>query len=203
MNLADDPGLDTPAPAVGALAGLRGAMQRQQRYLLTRLGLPGVAAIGLLTACAGFYVSVLAPLDSKIDKVTASVRDLSERVDQAANGTRGGTLSVADQLVEFYRLFPQQGELTDTLGKVFDTAQTQGLALQQGEYQVSADKAGKLQRFQILLPVKADYPRIRRFLVSLAAAVPTAALEHIQLERQKIGDTQVEATIKLAIYLEQ
>ena len=173
------------------------------RQLLSRLGFPGIAAIGLLVACAGFYVSVMMPMSTKIDEVHAAVRSLSDRVERAASGSRQGDLPVSEQLAEFYKLFPQQNQLTDTVGKIFEIAKAQGLALPQGEYRVADEQAGKLRRFQMLFPVKAEYPSIRRFLASLATDVPAAVLEHIQFERQKIGDPQVEATIKLALYVEQ
>lgn len=186
-----------------ALSRLRSAMQGHPRQLLSRLGVPGIAAIGMLTACAAFYASVMMPMGARIDEVQESVRSLSERVEQVTRGSRQGDLPVAEQLAEFYRLFPQQNQLTDTVGKVFEIAGLQGIALQQGEYRVAEDQAGKLRRFQMVLPVKAEYPNIRRFLTRLAADVPTVVLEHIQFERQKIGDLQVEATIKLALYVEQ
>jgi len=173
------------------------------RQWLARLGAPGIAAIGVLIACAGFYMSVLMPLDAEIDDLTERVNLLSGEVERATRGGRQGTPALADQMAAFYRLFPRQGQLTDTVAKVFDAAAAQGIALQQGEYRVVDDPAGALRRFQITLPVKADYPRIRRFLASVVAEIPTAALEHVQFERRKIGDPQVEATIKLAIYLEQ
>jgi hypothetical protein len=175
----------------------------QLQQLLPRLGIPGVAAISLLIACAGFYASVMLPMDARIDEVQDSVRAATERIGQAGKGGRRGALPVGEQLAEFYKLFPQQAQLTDTIGQVFEAARANGLVLLQGEYRVAEDQAGRLRRFQMLMPVKADYPRIRRFLATLAADVPTAALEHIQFERQKIGDLQVEATIKLALYLER
>lgn len=201
-----DPGLDRAVPAepsIAWLARLEGAMRLQPRQLLSRLGIPGVAAIGLMTACAAFYASVLLPLDLRIDEVRDSVQRLSERAERAANASLRGELPIAQQLAAFYRLFPPQAKLTDTVGKIFAAAHAQGIVLVKGEYRVVEDPAGKLRRFQVVLPVKADYPRIRRFLAGLAAEVPSAALEHIQFERQKIGDTQVEVTIKLALYVEQ
>jgi hypothetical protein len=175
----------------------------QPRQLSTRLGIPGFVATGLLTVCGAFYVSVMMPMDARINEVQDTVRTLAERVEQASSGSRKGVLPVAEQLTEFYRLFPKQGQLTDTVGKVFDAARVQGITLHRGEYRVAEEDVGRLRRFQMLLPVKGDYPAIRRFLARLAVDVPTLALEHIQFERKKIGDSQIEATIKLALYLER
>jgi hypothetical protein len=194
---------ERPAAEVARLTWLRSVLQGQPRQLLSRLGIPGVTAIGMLIACAAFYVSVMMPMDARIDAARDSVLALTDRVEQATSGARQGALSVTEQLAEFHRLFPRQDQLTDTVDKVFQAAISQGISLQQGEYRMAEDPAGKLQRFQMLLPMKTEYPRIRRFLAHLATEVPTMALEHIQFERQKIGDTQVEATIKLALYVEQ
>jgi hypothetical protein len=191
-----------PPTATGSgSAWLRRATLRQPRELLHRMGVPGAAAIGLLTACAAFYASVLLPLDSRIDEVRDNARELAERVLQPG-GLGTAKLAVAEQLAEFHRLFPHQATITDMVSKVFAAAQAQGIVLAQGEYRVADDPQGGLRRFQMLLPVKAEYTRIRLFLSRLALDVPTAALEHIQFERQRIGDTQVEATIKLTLYVE-
>ena len=129
-------------PATLVLYRVRSAMQGHPRQLLSRLGVPGIAAIGMLTACAAFYVSVMMPMGARIDEVQDSVRSLSQRIEQVTRGSRQGDLPVAEQLAEFYRLFPQQNQLTDTVGKVFEIAGLQGIALQQGEYRVAEDQGG-------------------------------------------------------------
>lgn len=199
---ADEPVGAETGFRVGGTERIKALLQAHPRHWLGRLGTPGIAAVGLLTACAGFYVSILQPLDSEVDELSAHVNAIAREVDRAAGSSQGGVATMKEQMSEFYRLFPRQPQLTDTLAKVFDAAAAHGIALQQGEYRVAEDTNGYLRRFQVTLPIKADYPRIRRFLASIAAAVPTAALEHVQFERRKINDPQVEATIKLAIYVE-
>ena len=186
-----------------ALARLRSATPGSSRQWLAKLGLPGVMAIGLLTACAAFLGSVVLPMNQQIDELRRSVQTLSERSEQFNLGARQGNLPVGEQLAEFYRLFPSQGELTDKVAQVFDLARAQGLELPQGDYRVAEDRVGRLRRYQMQFPVKADYPRIRRFLAGVAAEIPGSALEHIEFGRQKIGEPQVEATIKLDIFLGQ
>jgi hypothetical protein len=160
-------------------------------------------AIGLMTAGASFFASVVLPLNARIEQVRDSTRQLGDRLGQEPGGTRRGALPLAVQLQEFYRLFPHQSDLTATVGKVFAAASDTGLPLLQGEYRFSEEQGGRLQRFQIQIPVKAEYPRVRAFLARLAATVPTISLEQVQFDRQKVGDPQVEATIKLAIYVER
>ncbi|MBI4998633.1 MAG: hypothetical protein HZC22_17395 [Rhodocyclales bacterium] len=200
---ADEPIVAATGLGVGGAERIKALLQAHPRQWLSWLGTPGIAAIGLLTACAGFYVSILQPLDSEVDELSVHVKAIAGEVERAAGGSQAGGATMKEQMGEFYRLFPRQDQLTNTLAKVFDAAAVHGISLQQGEYRVAEDTHGYLRRFQVTLPIKADYPRIRRFLASIAAEVPTAALEHVQFERRKINDPQVEATIKLAIYLEQ
>jgi len=65
------------------------------------------------------------------------------------------------------------------------------------------DKVGKLVRYQMTLPVKGEYPQIRKFLTDLPGALPAVALENVQFERQKIADPNVEAKIRLVLYMER
>jgi hypothetical protein len=204
--LAPLPAESVPAeatPQSGGSQRIRALLQAHPRQWLDRLGTPGIVAIGLLTACAGFYASVLQPLDRSVDELSERVNAIAGEVERAAGGKPGGVATARQQMGEFYRLFPRQTQLTDTLAKVFAAAAAQGISLQQGEYRIAEETDGHLRRFQVMLPIKADYPRIRRFLASIAAEVPTAALEHVQFERQKIAEPQVKATIKLAIYMER
>ena len=63
------------------------------------------------------------------------------------------------------------------------------------------DKIGKLTRFQMSLPLSGEYPKIRSFLSDLRAEIPIVSLEQVQFERQKVGDQQVEAKVRLVIFL--
>jgi len=56
-------------------------------------------------------------------------------------------------------------------------------------------------RFQITLPVKGEYLKIRKFLAALPTVLPIVALENVQFQRQKIADPVVEAKIRLVLYL--
>ena len=56
-------------------------------------------------------------------------------------------------------------------------------------------------RFQMVLPVKGEYRQIRRFLAALPAEIPIIALEDVQFSRQNVGDSTVEARIRMALYL--
>jgi len=169
---------------------------------LRLFGWPGAAGAGLLAACAAFYLSAIGPAQTRESAARASAVSIRERVKLAAHGLGGSELTPAEQLDEFYRIFPNDKNLLPWLKKVFDLAEAQGINLDQGEYKLVRDKVGKLSRFEIILPVRGGYPQIRNYLNRLHAEIPIVSMEHLQFERQKVNDPQVEAKIRLALYLE-
>lgn len=170
---------------------------------LGRLGWPGMLGIGLWTMAAALYFSALLPAQQRLDEVRLSAASLQERIARANRQMATGERPAAEQLAEFYRAFPDERSSPDWIGRIAATAQRSGLRLEQGEYKPSRDKVGRLTRVQMTLPVRGEYRQIRTFLASTGAEVPIASLEQVQFERQKVGDPQVDAKIRLVLYLEQ
>ena len=173
------------------------------RRWLRRLGQTGVFAIGILVICPAFYFSAIRPLQERLDTARNSVAVLHEQSALAGNSPNGAKLSTETQLAEFYQSFPEEGNSSHWLGKLVAHAATRGLSLNDGEYKATRDKVGKLLRYQMAFPVKGPYPQIRKFLTDLPETLPLVALENVQFERQKVTDPNVEAKIKLVLYLEQ
>lgn len=182
-------------------------MRRLMRPLLNRrrvlrlLGWPGVVGVGLLVMCQTFYLSAIRPARATLEMTHQSAISLQERLRHAATGFSQSELTPAEQLAQFYRIFPEDKSLLPWLEKVFAVAQRQGLRLDQGEYKLTRDRVGRLMRFQMTLPVKAEYPQIRRFLNELRVEIPILAMEQLQFERQKVNDPVVDAKIVFDLYL--
>lgn len=173
-----------------------------RRRWLRLFGWPGLAGAGLLAVCTALYFSAIQPAQMRLNEIQQSAISIQERVKRAANGLNHNDLTPAEQLAEFYRIFPNEKNLLPWLEKIFVLAQAQGIKLDQGEYKVTRDKIGKLVRFQMTLPIKSEYPQLRKYLNALRAQIPIVSMEHLQFERQKVGNLEVEAKIKLALYLE-
>ena len=176
-------------------------LHRLRRRAPTLLGWPGVVGIGLLTACTAFYFSTIQQAQQKLAATRYSVLALQDQSRQSDPALKSNPHSREEQLAQFYRLFPQDKDLLQWMEKIFDTAQSQGIGLEQGEYKVTRNDEGGLVRFQMTFPVKGDYPRIRKYLTSLMADIPTLSLQQVQFKRQKVGDAMVEANIKLVLFL--
>lgn len=173
------------------------------RYWLRRLDWVGVLAIGMLTIIPAVYFSAIRPEQARLDAARHRVSTLQVQIALASKSLNGIELSPSDQLVVFYRKFPVEGQTPQLLEKLVALAANHGLSLNDGEYKATRDKVGRLVRYQVTLQVRGQYPQIRKFLTDLPDALPFVALENVQLERQKVADSKLEAKIKLLFYLEQ
>lgn len=172
-------------------------------YWLRRVGLPGVLAIGFLVMCPAFYFSAIRPAQARLDLAQQSEAAQHEETVLNSKSFSSARLSTEEQLAEFYRKFPIEWKSPQWLEKLVALAESSGLRLNDGEYKVTRDKAGKLVRYQMALRVQGSYPQIRQFLTNLPGSLPIVALENVQFERQKVGDPNVDARIKLVLYLGQ
>ena len=180
-------------------ASLRWTFRRGLRIL----GKPGVLAIGILAIFPPFYLSAIVPAQQRLEAAQRSALSLREQIQHATRSLDGIQRTPAEQLAEYYRIFPEERNAPQWLKKLFALAGKNGLSLQQGEYKTVRDKVGGLTRFQMVLPVTGEYPQIRRFLAALPAEIPVIALENVQFSRKNVADPFVDARIRLTLYLEQ
>lgn len=168
--------------------------------LLPLLGWPGILAVGLLVMCIPFYFSTIRPMQANLEALQFDLNSSRDRsLSHAAIDHSLDTPS--EQLAEFYKFFPSEKASPHWLGLMVEIADKKGLALNHGEYAVVRDNVGQLRRFKITLPVQGTYPQIRQYLATLIAEVPSMSLENVQFERKDITDTDLQAKIKLVLYL--
>jgi Tfp pilus assembly protein PilO len=180
---------------------MESAMMRLDNLLARRSGGPVWPAIGglvLLAASGAFYLGVMVPQQARLEQLQARMqkqRQAAQRPEPEA------PLGPAQKLAAFYGSFPAPETLPDLLEHVYRAARQQALVLEQGEYRAINDAPDDLVRYQVTLPVRGTYPQIRKFVDGALAGVQTLSLESIQFERQKVGDTAVEAKARFVVYL--
>lgn len=166
------------------------------RRLLEQLGLPGVAGVALLAFCAMFYFSAAVPVGKEVrsleaETAQADVRRASVPVRQQPDR----------QLEAFYESFPKVVSAPDALARLHEAAVMQGVTLEQGEYHLVRSGTDKLARYEMTLPIKADYMHLRKFLAQTLVDMPYVALDGVEFQRQKISDTTLEARVKMTLFL--
>jgi Tfp pilus assembly protein PilO len=179
-------------------------MNHLLNYRLRRLfGWPGLVGMGLWAMCLTLFIALVQPAQLRLEEMRHSADSLQVRMQRANRVLNSKTESAEVQLAEFYRVFPNARATADLIAKIADIAQRHGLNLEQGEYRATPDKLGKLTRLQMTLPLRGRYQQIRGCLAELGSELPIVALEQLQFERQKVGDTVLDAKVRLVLFLGQ
>jgi hypothetical protein len=171
-------------------------MRARLNHLLRRLGAAGILGLGLLLACAGFYVSGLEPAQKQL----AAQRALLERLHARAPLQTVAASGRADELRRFYGLFPSTAELAAELERLYRLGRGAGLELAQGEYRLEHRPVGAWA-YRVTLPVRGSYPQLREFLGALLKDMPVASLDSVRFERKKVADSQLEAQLRVTVYV--
>jgi hypothetical protein len=106
-----------------------------------------------------------------------------------------------ERLDAFNAVLGVRGDQGRLVGVVFEQAVKQGLTLSRAEYKLDVDRAGGFYTYQMTVPVRGPYPRVRRFIEETLAAAPGAALEEITFRRDAIGTPEPEARLRFVFFL--
>ena len=154
-----------------------------------------------MAVAVAFQIAALGPRQSKLEQLRTEADALQERLRTGASIARVPKPAGADQLAAFYAFFPRGDSSPDWLQKVHDAARSSGITLQSGEYKLERRTEQKLARYQMNLPVVGTYSQLREFIRTLLAQVPAAALDEITMRRDHVASPQVEARLRLTLYL--
>lgn len=175
---------------------MNAALSAKLRRLVDELGATGVLSLALFAAAALFIVAVLNPLEER-------ARMLEERLARVGHAPAQGEArpsSVAAKLAAFYRFFDTGQQPSDWLKRLDDIAAKSGVELRSADYQMQRP-AGRLERYEIALPVSATYPQLRAFLRTALAEIPVMSLDQVVIKRQRASDGQVQADVHITLHL--
>lgn len=104
-------------------------------------------------------------------------------------------------LARLYAVLGEQRYAEQQVRTLFDLAAKTGLTLRQGEYQSAYDAGARIHTYQVTLPVRGSYRAIWRFALLALGAIEFASLDEISFKRDAIGAAEVEARLRLTLYL--
>lgn len=110
-------------------------------------------------------------------------------------------ISANDNLLLFYDALGEKRYTEQQVKTLFGLAAKANLTLSQGEYKSAFDRNGRLHTYQVTLPVKGSYRDVWQFALLALRAIPFASLDEISFKRESIGQAQVEARLRLTLYL--
>lgn len=160
--------------------------------LKDELGAAGVAGIVLFAAAALFVFVVLQPLKEKS-------RELEARASTATPQAQG-TGRAAEKLEEVYGYLAKPEETTDWLAKLYAIGQATGVELQSASYK-TREAGGRLERYEIVLPLTGSYVQMRDFLKRSLAEIPVLSLDQISLKREGRREGTVQAELRFTLHM--
>jgi hypothetical protein len=165
------------------------------RILQARSGwwpLPVVA--GLFSAV--FYLLMILPAQSDFER--ASQHHVALVARQAATPAQA---KMADAESAMLQSLPSYRTLPQSLSAIFATAREMDVILDMGDYRYIRNHGESFGRYQVELPVIADYPTLRALVVRLMNQMPYASLDDISLMREAADTEVVEARLRLTLFL--
>ncbi len=183
----------------------RWPLQDQWLRLRRELGRTGFLALAALACTAVFYKVALEPLQTRAALLSSQ---LARQASPAAAG--GGDL--AGKLETFYSHLNRPESTTDWLAKLYAIGKATGVELQSGTYRspgaagaasgsAAADaNAGRIERYEIVLPVSGSYVQMRDFLNRALGEIPVLSLDQLTLKRESRNDGAVQAELKLTLH---
>jgi hypothetical protein len=170
------------------------------RLALARIH-PPVAAVLVLLAAGAFSLAWMIAAREELELAYAEARQAARAPAPVRVAPPPAPPSSDQNLAEFYAALGARRDVEHQLKSLFALAGKHGLALQQGEYRSSYDRAARLHTYQINLPVKGAYGAIWQFVFAALRALPHASLDDLSFRRDSIGDPQVEARLRMTLYL--
>lgn len=165
---------------------------------------PWIAALVLLAGVVAFYLSVVIPTRHALDDLKVHVKTLrhdENRLQMAS--IESAKRTPAGQLDQFYQAFPSESSVPDAIERLIEIAQKKGLNPKQAEYRVIRNTPGELIGYHVTLPIKGAYPKVLSFVFAVLSGTHNLSLDNISFQRQKIGDSVVEATLLMTLYIKR
>jgi hypothetical protein len=163
-------------------------------HLRHQLGGFGLAALLLMAAAAAFDLAVLRPMQ-------ASNAQLEERVArQAPRAAAGETGNTAGEVAQVYAYLQKDEETTDWLAKLHGIGAATGVQLKSASYR-SEKAAGRIVRYEMVLPLAGSYPQIRDFLQRARSEIPVMSIDQLTLKRESRSQGAVQAELRVTFHM--
>jgi hypothetical protein len=160
-------------------------MIRKLLNLREALGAVGAAGLVILAATGFFFVLVLQPMQEERARLETALSK-KPRATEA-------------NLSAFYGFLESKDESTDALAKLYAIGTATGVELQSGNYRTQK-AAGRLERYELALPVSGSYAQIRDFLNRALAEIPALSLDQMTLKRDGRTEAAVHAELRLTLH---
>ena len=170
--------------------------RRRLRRWADQIGPVGLIGVAIIATCIGYYAGSIDPQRQHLDALRAGTAAGPETERRATPAD-----DASSRLLQFAEGFPDEKQLSSLLGRLYEIGEREGVRLSQGEYRLIEPDALGIIQYKMVLPVVASYPNMRRFVASALTELPTLAITQINMQRERVGQGQIEARLELTLYL--
>ena len=166
---------------------------------LRRTSMDALIAGVLVLGAASMWFVLLPGLSTRIaDETRAAIR---ARLARPPAPLLSPQAAATKRLAAFYAALGDAGHTEKIVMHLFGAASETGVVLDKTEYKLARDAAGRFETYTIVLPVRGDYARLRRFCEKVLTTVPYAALDDMRFKRSSADDQTVEASLRFTVFL--
>ena len=172
-------------------------LQAHLRYQLHRQGwlaAAGLCLVLLALALQFLWVDGLHARNEELREALRAQRQAQVKKPQASEDK-------AQRQAAFYASLPEATEATQAISVLNRAAAHHKVALVSAEYRVSKQGTGPLLRYQISVPLHADYVQLHAWLSEVLNALPNAALDDISFKRDDAGTQLLDARVRFTVFL--
>jgi hypothetical protein len=170
----------------------------EARRLARRLGWGGLlgAAMALLIGATLWQAQHLAQRQSQLQ---AQLRQAQTAAGKPVVAPLDSTAEQGRQLAAFYKYLPRHDMIPDQLKQLLAVAEKNGITLAKADYKAQPEENADFLRYQIALPIKADYAHVQAFMLGALGALPTLTLESVTFKRGTADGAEVEARVQFVL----
>lgn len=174
--------------------------QWQMRWLMRRMGMPGMVSLALLLLTLAIVLLGILPMQQELSGLRQQLAQQPKQVLKQAP-VISPEESLTQDLVSFEQRFSTVDHLSAQLDELFKLSEKHGLSVDKGQYSLAERSAGALRRFEVTFPVSGSYQQIRALVLESLDKLPAAALLDMNLEREKIADSRIKANLRFVLFV--
>ena len=161
------------------------------KRILERIGVAGVAAIGLLAAALLFSNFMVKPLQEKNLSLTEAASRSARKADNAQSGAK---------VAAVYEYLRKEEDTTDWLAKLHAIGTATGIQMRTATYRTQPTE-GRIVRYEIVLPVAGSYGQIRDFLKRATLEIPVLSIDQVTLKKEERKGAALQAEMRLTLHM--
>jgi Tfp pilus assembly protein PilN len=159
------------------------------KKIVERIGMAGVAAIGLLAAALFFSNFMVRPLEER-----------SALLKQSASAKAQSAAPSGAKVAAVYAYLQKEEDTTDWLAKLHGIGTATGVQIRAASYGTKPAE-GRIVRYEIVLPVAGSYAQIRDFLKRAQAEIPVMSIDQVTLKKDEKKGGAIHAEMRLTLHM--